>query len=107
PDDPIYRLVFPQADMLPSDDVARIADLLKAGASRKELNETANKVRAKLNPHPRRSDGPQRAQAGQRGTHSGYSAQVPRDGALLSEAGADVSCVLHLLLPLGAVRRRC
>ena len=32
PDDPIYRLVFPQADMLPADDVERIADLLARGA---------------------------------------------------------------------------
>jgi KamA family protein len=52
PDDPIYRLVFPQADMLPQDDVARIADLISSGAGRKELNEAANQVRAKLNPHP-------------------------------------------------------
>lgn len=52
PDDPIYRLVFPQADMLPKEDVSRIADLLSAGAKRKELNEAANEVRAQLNPHP-------------------------------------------------------
>ena len=30
PDDPLYRLVFPQADMLPAADVARIAALLAA-----------------------------------------------------------------------------
>ncbi len=52
PDDPIYRLVFPQADMLPQDDVSRIADLLRSGAQRKELNEAANRIRARLNPHP-------------------------------------------------------
>ncbi|WP_460762808.1 KamA family radical SAM protein [Nocardiopsis oceani] len=52
PDDPMYRLVFPQADMLPQEDVSKMADLLKAGAGRKELNEAANTVRAKLNPHP-------------------------------------------------------
>ncbi|MFC3999751.1 KamA family radical SAM protein [Nocardiopsis sediminis] len=52
PDDPIYRLVFPQADMLPKSDVARIADLLRQDAPRKELNDAANRVRAKLNPHP-------------------------------------------------------
>ena len=34
PDDPIYRLVFPQADMLPADDVRRIAGLLARGAQR-------------------------------------------------------------------------
>ncbi|MDT0328970.1 KamA family radical SAM protein [Nocardiopsis lambiniae] len=52
PDDPIYRLVFPQADMLPQSDVSRIADLIRSGAPRKELNEAANAVRARLNPHP-------------------------------------------------------
>nr|WP_221308805.1 lysine 2,3-aminomutase [Nocardiopsis mwathae] len=52
PDDPIYRLAFPQADMLPHEDVTRIADLLRRDAPRKELNEAANEVRARLNPHP-------------------------------------------------------
>ncbi|MFI6910430.1 KamA family radical SAM protein [Nonomuraea sp. NPDC050394] len=52
PDDPIYRLVFPLADMLPAADVARLADLLKAEAPAAELNAEANKVRAQLNPHP-------------------------------------------------------
>ncbi|GAA3759439.1 KamA family radical SAM protein [Salinactinospora qingdaonensis] len=52
PDDPIYRLTFPQADMLPQSDVARMADLLRQGASRSEINRAANEVRARLNPHP-------------------------------------------------------
>ncbi|MEU6731271.1 lysine 2,3-aminomutase [Nonomuraea wenchangensis] len=52
PDDPIYRLVFPQADMLPAADVARLADLIKAEAPNAELQAEANRVRAQLNPHP-------------------------------------------------------
>ncbi|TQN27714.1 L-lysine 2,3-aminomutase [Haloactinospora alba] len=52
PDDPIYRLTFPQPDMLPHDDVSRIADLLRADAPRSELTRAANEIRAKLNPHP-------------------------------------------------------
>jgi KamA family protein len=52
PDDPIYRLVFPQADMLPAPDVDRLADLLKAEAPNAEIQAEANKVRMKLNPHP-------------------------------------------------------
>lgn len=52
PDDPIYRLTFPQADMLPEADVARIADLLRRDAPRQEINRAANEVRARLNPHP-------------------------------------------------------
>nr|WP_207782874.1 hypothetical protein [Phytoactinopolyspora limicola] len=52
PDDPLYRLVFPAADMLPAVDVARIVGLLRSGASRGELTVAANEVRAKLNPHP-------------------------------------------------------
>jgi KamA family protein len=52
PDDPIYRLVFPQADMLPAADVARLADLLKAEAPNSEIQAEANRVRAQLNPHP-------------------------------------------------------
>jgi L-lysine 2,3-aminomutase len=52
PDDPIYRLTFPQADMLPPDDLATIADLIRKDVSKFELNVAANKVRARLNPHP-------------------------------------------------------
>ncbi|MEU4516063.1 lysine 2,3-aminomutase [Nonomuraea wenchangensis] len=52
PDDPIYRLVFPQADMLPAADVARLADLIKAEAPNAEVQAEANRVRAQLNPHP-------------------------------------------------------
>jgi len=52
PDDPIYRLVFPQEDMLPAADVAAIANLLRAGAPKEQIEATAHAVRMKLNPHP-------------------------------------------------------
>jgi len=52
PDDPIYRLVFPQADMLPPEDVAPIAALLDAGAPEREIQAAAHRVRVRLNPHP-------------------------------------------------------
>jgi len=52
PDDPIYRLVFPQADMLPADDVRGIADLLACGASDVDISTAAHEVRMRLNPHP-------------------------------------------------------
>ncbi|MDR0342543.1 MAG: lysine 2,3-aminomutase, partial [Nocardiopsaceae bacterium] len=44
PDDPMYRLVFPQADMLPSADVERIAGLLAAGAGDAELGPVVHEV---------------------------------------------------------------
>jgi KamA family protein len=52
PDDPIYRLVFPQPDMLPADDVARLADLLSNGAPAEGLRAAAHEIRMRLNPHP-------------------------------------------------------
>jgi KamA family protein len=52
PDDPIYRLVFPQEDMLPPEDVARISDLLRREAPKAEIDAVAHDVRMKLNPHP-------------------------------------------------------
>ena len=52
PDDPVYRLVFPQADMLPAADVARIAGLLARGAPDPEVVAAAHDVRMRLNPHP-------------------------------------------------------
>jgi KamA family protein len=52
PDDPIYRLVFPQPDMLPMRDIKPIADMLAQGAPEREVRAAAHAVRLRLNPHP-------------------------------------------------------
>ncbi|SDH44598.1 KamA family protein [Sinosporangium album] len=52
PCDPIYRLVFPQADMLPEADVVRLAAMLRDEVPARELNAAAHEVRMKLNPQP-------------------------------------------------------
>jgi KamA family protein len=52
PDDPIYRLVFPQPDMLPAEDVARLSHLIETGAGKAELNHVVHEIRMRLNPHP-------------------------------------------------------
>lgn len=52
PDDPMYRLVFPQPDMLPSADVHAIAAMLDGGASQADITAAAHEVRMRLNPHP-------------------------------------------------------
>ena len=52
PDDPIYRLVFPQSDMLPAADVQRMAHLLARDAPAGEVTAAAHEVRTRLNPHP-------------------------------------------------------
>jgi L-lysine 2,3-aminomutase len=52
PDDPIYRLVFPQADMLPDADVQTISRLLAQDAPGGQIRAAAHEVRMRLNPHP-------------------------------------------------------
>ncbi|MFF4412276.1 KamA family radical SAM protein [Streptosporangium sp. NPDC001559] len=52
PDDPVYRLVFPQPDMLPEADVSRLATLLREEAPQGEVQAAAHEVRRRLNPHP-------------------------------------------------------
>jgi KamA family protein len=52
PDDPVYRLVFPQPDMLPAADVARISGLLSSEAPSADVQRAAHDVRMRLNPHP-------------------------------------------------------
>jgi KamA family protein len=52
PDDPIYRLVFPQADMLDAGDVEPIIGLLARQAPEREVQAAAHAVRMRLNPHP-------------------------------------------------------
>jgi KamA family protein len=52
PEDPIYRLVFPQSDMLPETDIREIGGLLAGGAPEAEVRAAAHVVRTRLNPHP-------------------------------------------------------
>jgi len=52
PDDPIFRLTFPQPDMLTQSHFNRIANLLRKGAEDKHIRTVANSIRAELNPHP-------------------------------------------------------
>jgi len=52
PDDPIYRLVFPQPDMLPAADVRRLAGMIDGSAPAASLRAAAHEIRMRLNPHP-------------------------------------------------------
>ncbi len=56
PDDPMFRLVFPQAGMLTESDFALMADATRRG-DKQEIRKVAADIRQRLNPHP----------AGQRG----------------------------------------
>ena len=48
PDDPIYRLVFPQADMLPGADVQTISSLLAQDAPSEQIRAVAREYLAML-----------------------------------------------------------
>jgi len=52
PDDPMFVLTFPQKGMLKPDHYAKMESVLKSGASKKEIADTANEIRLQLNPHP-------------------------------------------------------
>jgi KamA family protein len=52
PEDPIFRLVFPQAAMLDAADVNRVTRLLANGAPEAELRGAVHEIRMRLNPHP-------------------------------------------------------
>ena len=52
PDDPIFRLVFPQAEMLPATDVGRIAALISRDAPESDMLAVVHEIRMRLNPHP-------------------------------------------------------
>jgi len=52
PDDPMFRLVFPQAGMLPAAELRRMTSLLKRCAPPDELRAAVHEIRMRLNPHP-------------------------------------------------------
>ncbi|MBZ5712811.1 KamA family radical SAM protein [Nannocystis pusilla] len=51
PDDPIYQLTIPQAEMLDDGDVSALVDLLRGG-SEAELQARARAIQMAMNPHP-------------------------------------------------------
>ena len=52
PNDPMFVLTFPQKGMLKPHHYAKMESVLESGGGRKEISETANEIRLKLNPHP-------------------------------------------------------
>lgn len=52
PDDPFFQLNFGSEDMLAPADYRRVADLLRANASKPELEAAAHAIRRRLNPQP-------------------------------------------------------
>lgn len=52
PDDPIFRLTFPQREMLAPADFARMVTLVRRDAGQKELQAAARAIQRRLNPHP-------------------------------------------------------
>ena len=52
PNDPIYQLTFPQANMLEEKELAHMLSLVRKGVSEKEIKAEARKIQTKLNPQP-------------------------------------------------------
>ena len=53
PDDPMFRLVFPQPGQLEPAVFDRVADLLRAGAQEAQIREEVQRIqKIDLNPHP-------------------------------------------------------
>jgi len=52
PQDPIFLLNFPQREMLLPHHFDQVADLLRSGADKHEIEQAAKQIRLELNPHP-------------------------------------------------------
>jgi len=52
PDDPMFRLTFPQKDMLIPEHYEKMRSAIESGANKQTIKEAANEIRLKLNPHP-------------------------------------------------------
>src|SRR5690554_1116419 len=50
--DPIFRLTFPQKEMLSNTDYNLMQQTLQDTTDKTKIKEIANKIRYKLNPHP-------------------------------------------------------
>ncbi|MGK9368485.1 KamA family radical SAM protein [Melioribacter sp. Ez-97] len=52
PDDPIFTLTFPRAEMLRQEHYREVEKLLDSNAPQEEIKETVKNIRWELNPHP-------------------------------------------------------
>jgi KamA family protein len=52
PDDPIFRLTFPQPEMLEPSALEEMKGLLRRNAPPAQVRASADRIRAKMNPHP-------------------------------------------------------
>ncbi|MEE8118094.1 MAG: lysine 2,3-aminomutase, partial [Gammaproteobacteria bacterium] len=52
PNDPIFRLIFPQKEMLEPKAFDRLADALRNNSSRDDIARVVGSLRNDLNPHP-------------------------------------------------------
>ena len=52
PDDPMFRLVFPQPEMLAPEHFSRVAELLRSGADKVSIRAAVQDIHRDLNPHP-------------------------------------------------------
>lgn len=52
PDDPMFKLTFTQKDMLIPEHYDEMASLIRNGAGKARIKETADRIRMSLNPHP-------------------------------------------------------
>jgi KamA family protein len=52
PDDPMFKLTFPQKEMLLEDDYSKMKFVIDSGADKQQIKDAANEIRLKLNPHP-------------------------------------------------------
>ena len=52
PNDPMFQLTFPQAEMLDSEDFRSMLGLIHSGASAETVQTAARKIQYRLNPHP-------------------------------------------------------
>lgn len=52
PDDPIFNLTFMQEGMLRPDHFERMARIIRSGADKQQVDQTAEAIRRELNPHP-------------------------------------------------------
>jgi len=52
PDDPIFQLTFPQAEMLEPSDFDRMYRLVSSGATEQQIHAAAREIQCRMNPHP-------------------------------------------------------